>query len=47
MPADLETLVVAAYFFADQLRTPRRVGRPPRVSDEELIALATAQGSGG
>lgn len=43
MTADLETLVVAAYFFADQLRTPRRFGRPPRVTDEELIALAVAQ----
>jgi Transposase DDE domain len=43
MTADLETLVVAGYFFADQLRTPRRLGRPPLVSDEELIALAVCQ----
>src|SRR6266508_2294536 len=43
MTADLETLAVAAYFFADQLRTPRRLGRPPKVSDEELITLAVCQ----
>jgi Transposase DDE domain len=43
MTADLETLVVAAYVFSDQLRTPRRLGRPPGVSDEELIALAVGQ----
>ena len=43
MTADLETLVVAAYFFADQLRTPRRRGRPPKVTDEELVALAVCQ----
>ena len=43
MTPDLETLVVAAYFFADQLRAPRGRGRPPKVSDEELVALAVAQ----
>lgn len=43
MTANLETLVIAGYVFADQLRSPRRVGRPPEVTDEELIALAVCQ----
>lgn len=43
MTADLETLVVAAYYFASLLPVPRRRGRPPRVSDAELVALAVAQ----
>jgi hypothetical protein len=43
MTATLETLVAAAYVFADELRTPCRLGRPPVVSDEELIALAVGQ----
>jgi transposase len=43
MTANLETLVVAGYVFADELRSPRRIGRPPDVSDEELIALAVCQ----
>lgn len=43
MTADLETLVVAAYYFADLLPVPRRRGRPPRVSGAELIALAVCQ----
>lgn len=43
MTADLETLVVAGYVFADEFRSPRRLGRPPGVSDEELIALAVCQ----
>lgn len=47
MTPSLETLVVAAYVFADELRTPRRPGRPPEVTDEELIALAVAQASSG
>lgn len=47
MPADLETLVVAAYVFADELRGPRSLGRPPESSDEELIALAVCQASTG
>jgi hypothetical protein len=42
MTADLETLVVAAYYFASLLPVPRR-GRPPRVSDAELVALAVGQ----
>lgn len=32
MTADLETLVVAAYYFASLLPVPR-AGRPPKVSD--------------
>ena len=40
---DLEALVVAAYVFADEYRVPARCGRPPLVSDGELIALAVAQ----
>jgi hypothetical protein len=43
MTADLETLVVAAYYFASLLPDPRRRGRRPRVSDAELVALAVAQ----
>jgi hypothetical protein len=40
---DLEALVVAAYVFADEYRVPARGGRPPLVSDAELVALAVAQ----
>lgn len=47
MTADLETLVVAAYVFADELRGPRSLGRPPETSDEELVALAVCQASTG
>lgn len=43
MTPTLETLVVAGYVFADEFRSPRRLGRPPAVSDEELIALAVCQ----
>ena len=43
MTANLETLVIAGYVFADQLRSPRRSGRPPEVTDAELIALAVCQ----
>ena len=43
MTADLETLVVAAYYFASLLPVPRRRGRRPRVSDAELVALAVCQ----
>lgn len=42
MCASLETLVVAAYVFADSLAIPRP-GPIGRVSDQELIALAVAQ----
>jgi hypothetical protein len=41
--ADLEALVAAAYVFADEYRVPARPGRPPRVSDPELVALAVCQ----
>jgi hypothetical protein len=47
MSADLETLVVAAYVFADSLPTPRRRGRRPKVSDAELVALGVAQAAMG
>jgi IS5 family transposase len=40
---DLEALVVAAYVFADEYSVPARPGRPARVSDAELVALAVAQ----
>src|SRR5216117_1930358 len=40
---DLEALVVAAYVFADEYRVPARPGRPPLVSDAELVALAVCQ----
>ena len=40
--ADLEALVVAAYVFADEYPVPAR-GRPPLVSDAELVALSVAQ----
>lgn len=46
MTDDLETLVIAAYVFACELCTPRQ-GRPPRVTDEELVALAVAQAATG
>lgn len=42
MTASLETLVVAAYIFADALRIPRS-GPPGKITDAELIALAVAQ----
>ena len=43
MTADLETLVVAAYYYAALLPVPRLRGRPARVSDAELVALAVCQ----
>lgn len=44
MRADLDTLVTALYVWADDL-LPKRTGpgRPPKLSDAELIALAVAQ----
>lgn len=42
MTASLETLVVAAYVFADSLRIPRP-GPTGKVTDAELIAIAAAQ----
>jgi hypothetical protein len=43
MTADLETLVVAAYYFADLLPAPRGRGRRGKVTDAELVALAVCQ----
>src|SRR5438874_1203513 len=43
MTADLEALVVAGYVFADDYRVPARPGRPAKVSDAELVALAVCQ----
>jgi len=40
---DLEALVVAGYVFADEYPVPARCGRPPLVSDAELVALAVCQ----
>jgi Transposase DDE domain len=40
---DLEALVVAAYVFADESKVPAGPGRPPLVSDAELVALAVCQ----
>jgi hypothetical protein len=40
---DLEARVVAAYVFADEYRVPACCGRPPLVSDAELVTLAVAQ----
>jgi hypothetical protein len=47
MTADLETLVVAAYYFAGLFPTPRPLGRPPETTDEELVALAVCQATTG
>jgi DDE family transposase len=42
--ADLDTLVVALYVTIDDLLGPRRgPGRPPKLSDAELVCLAVAQ----
>ena len=44
MHADLDTLVVALYVTVDDLLGPRQgPGRPPKLSDAELICLAVAQ----
>lgn len=42
MCASLETLVIAAYVFADSLRIPRP-GPAGKITDAELVALAVAQ----
>jgi len=42
--ADLDTLVTALYVTIDELLEPRRgPGRPPKLSDAELVCLAVAQ----
>ena len=46
MCASLETLVIAAYVFADSLAIPRP-GPVGKVTDAELIALAVAQAATG
>jgi hypothetical protein len=44
MRADLDDLVIALYVTIDELLEPRRgPGRPPRLSDAELVCLAVAQ----
>jgi hypothetical protein len=44
MRADLDDLVTALYVTVDDLLEPRRgPGRPPRLSDAELVCLAVAQ----
>jgi DDE family transposase len=40
---DLEALVVAGYVFADDCSVPAGPGRPAKVSDAELVALAVCQ----
>ncbi len=47
MTADLEALVVAAYVFADEYPVPARCGRPAKVTDAELVALAVCQAAMG
>jgi hypothetical protein len=46
MTASLETLVIAAYVFADSLVIPRS-GPEGKITDKELIALAVAQAAMG
>ncbi len=47
MTTDLEALVVAGYVFADDYLVPARPGRPAKVSDAELVALAVCQAATG
>jgi hypothetical protein len=47
MALDLEALIIAAYLFADDHQVPFTYGRPPRVSDAELVALAVGQAAMG
>jgi Transposase DDE domain len=47
MTTDLEALVVAGYVFADEYTVPARSGRPAKVSDAELVALAVCQAATG
>jgi hypothetical protein len=41
--ADLDTLLTALYVFCDDVIGRRRIGRPPMLSDAELLCLAIAQ----
>lgn len=44
MTTDLDTLLTALYVHVDdRLKTPRWRGRPPRLTDAELVTLAVAQ----
>lgn len=44
MPPDLDTLLTALYVLADDLLPKRRGrGRPPKISDAEIVCLAVAQ----
>lgn len=44
MKRDLDTLLTALYVFCDDhVVQPRRIGRPPKLSDTELLCLAIAQ----
>ena len=47
MTTDLEALVIAGYVFADEYSVPARPGRPAKVSDAELVALAVCQAAMG
>jgi hypothetical protein len=40
---DLEALVVAGYVFADEYSVPARPGRPAKITDPEVVALAVCQ----
>jgi hypothetical protein len=44
---DLEALVIAGYVFADEHSVPARPGRPAKVTDAELVALAVCQAAVG
>jgi hypothetical protein len=44
---DLEALVIAAYVFADEYPVPVGPGRPAKVTDAELVALAVCQAAMG
>jgi hypothetical protein len=46
MTASLETLVIAAYVFADSVRIPHP-GPVGEITDKELITLAVAQAATG
>lgn len=44
MPVCLDTLLIGLYVLADDLLQPRKgPGRPPRITDPELVCLAVAQ----
>jgi hypothetical protein len=47
MTLDLEALVVAAYIFAHEYAVPFAYGRPPLVTDAEVVSLVVAQAAMG